>query len=671
MINFARSSKDLAVFLSGVTFDVNSGEVSLEREVSNTDLPDAISVATEPTPYFEAVPQLQLSLTYACNMSCHYCSFRQRMNSDGRPVNMALETAKKAISFFTDQIGSKSPYARIDFGLTGETFLRRQIHDTLMDSIRQAYEGIPARAVWAGPNTTNGTLSADPEVAHSMGPPQDISCDGPKEVHDAARPYVNGGGTYDDLVKIIQSVLEEHPDIGVTAVLTARHTNFDEIFLHLYETLGFRSIYMKPVNVPPDVDYGLNFNTLPLFITGYTKLIDLILSQKPEKMLSYLLSLNQEDYFMRFFYRIKDRARQIYRCGAGKSGAYVDTDGKLFPCAHFIGKTGWEIGDINSGFDEEKRNRFRVLTVESREPCRSCWARYVCGGGCYYQAVLANGDIASPDLAKCDLIRHLTSEAIRLFTTLATQHPQVLGALPSPFYIRKEYLSASLDRTYLPSAKCDRSGQRRFEITSSGHVQGTILPSSAAATIEIKQGDDELEICLRWSDSIAPQSIRFWFLDLETDPYMMGDLRVAKPEMKGILFCLDENGKLLRAAPAETGVVKKVPYEKLRWETVADIPVVWEVNQARICFHLTKVFSGRIPSNQYGFNLFLGLTDGGQCSLTRYEPFCLISTLEKGDIGPVGGEFTGANDPDDVLNSSPVRGMEPLGRWTGLQANVC
>jgi hypothetical protein len=56
--------------------------------------------------------------------------------------------------------------------------------------------------------------------------------------------------------------------------------------------------------------------TLDDFKRGYSDLIDHILAQPPREMLARLLALNSEDFFMRFFYRVKDRAAQVYRCGA-------------------------------------------------------------------------------------------------------------------------------------------------------------------------------------------------------------------------------------------------------------------------------------------------------------------------------------------------------------------
>jgi uncharacterized protein len=43
--------------------------------------------------------------------------------------------------------------------------------------------------------------------------------------------------------------------------------------------------------------------------------------------------------------------------------------------------------------------------VYRKEPCRSCWARFLCGGGCHAQAALRQGEIFHPDSLACELMR--------------------------------------------------------------------------------------------------------------------------------------------------------------------------------------------------------------------------------------------------------------------------
>ena len=67
------------------------------------------------------------------------------------------------------------------------------------------------------------------------------------------------------------------------------------------------------------------------------------------------------------------------------------------------------MGSLATGIDRGRRNTTWLAErhVHSQVPCRSCWARYLCGGGCHHE-VLARGRPA------CDFIRgwlHYTIQA--------------------------------------------------------------------------------------------------------------------------------------------------------------------------------------------------------------------------------------------------------------------
>lgn len=671
MCSITESSKNHVVFDSGLLFEATSGRV-LSQSSGCDALASSIGEESIEVDYVEAIPQLQLSMTNLCTMACRYCAFRGRAATPGKHSNMPLDTAKRAIAFFVENFGRQAGYSRIDFGCAGEALLHRSVHPILQDYIRNYFRGTGVHAVWAGPNVTNGTLAIDSEVLGVLGPPQDISCDGPKDVHDDMRMYADGRGTYDDVESVIRTVVARTPDIGLSAVLTAKHREFDKIFLHLHETLGSRNIYMKPVNVAPNVSYGLNLNTLSKFQQGYDDLVSMILAQPRDRILRYLIALNPEDFFMRLVYRLKDQARQVYRCGAGKSGVYVDSDGSLFPCAHFIGKTGWECGDIYNGFDLSMRQAFAQLHVDRREPCKQCWARYLCGGGCYYQAVLANGDIDRPDQAKCKLVRHLCGLAVSLIGTLSEEHPDVLAALPAPFYLRKDDVNRDPEDPYRPSAQLKATQETHdIELCRPGALERTVFVTETSMRMRMTQDQHGLEISLFWHPSLHFDRIRLWFIRLKKQSFLMRDLLASSPYIKGKLYMIDMDGNAWQLVPPGDAPIRRVPYEDPVWKDTEDISVTMQRQTLQVRFGRTEIFDNELLCESYGFNLFIDLSDGGCCSLVRREPFCLVSPADIGCLAPYGGEFGTSQNPGCELNGTPVVGMEAIGRWTKMHANVC
>jgi len=650
-----------------IWFETNSGAV-LDQPAATEEIEDPPPVVE----YREAFPQLQLSLTYACNMNCSYCSFRERMEADGRPLNMNLDTALSTVDFFVEEIRGRTRHARIDFGLTGETFLRHKVHNRLKQEIRERTNSIGLRSVGVGPNTTNGSLSEDIGFEIAMGPPQDISCDGPKEIHDAVRPYVDGRGTYEDLEPLIRKVLERHPDIGATAVVTSRCTDVTRIFLHLHETLGFRSIYIKPVNLKPDDPDGLNAATVEQFRQGYTDFVEFVIAQDNPTKLRYLASLSDEDFFMRYFYRVANRTRNTYRCGAGKSGAYVDTDGNLYPCAHFIGKTGYEIGNIRDGYDEARRQVFRDLTVEAREPCRSCWAKYVCGGGCYYQAVLANGRLDVPDQAKCDFVTHLVELAVRLYSHLAETCHDILPALQVPIQIDEAAINASADAEYRPVSRLWQEGadaERAVELLAVPHLISSLPPedgTSLKVMAEVQGG--RLDISFVAQGGAVLEEGNIWMIDLDADPLQLRDMNAFSEDVFGRILHLRRDEPPTVSEPAMDGAFREVPYKQRRRTLVSQRAAKTRNDGWEVTIDFAELL-GSAAAN-VGMNVTCRMSDGRVAKLLRAEPFAIVDLSKNGPLG-LDTPVWQAPEERAEINASAFSGLMPLHHWRGLQQNVC
>ncbi|MFD5565021.1 radical SAM protein [Kitasatospora griseola] len=624
-------------FADGYVFHVRGGQITAPGAPCPCGGPEAVHRVTS---YREAYPQAQLSLTDQCNMGCTYCSFRDRVHADGKPVTIPLETVVQGLAAHRERLVEEDArYSRVDFGLAGETMLVRHMHEEVQALVEEGLADSPVSVVWAGPMVTNATLSMTPELADRLGPPQDISLDGPKDVHDRVRFYTGGrGGTYDHVRPVLDRVLARHPDMGVSAVLTAYCTDFTAIFRHLFEDVGARNIYMKPVNATHDKDYALNAATLPAFRQGYADLIEHILAQPPEGILARLLALNSEDFFMRFFYRVKDRSAQVYRCGAGKSGTYLDTNGNLYPCAHFIGKSGWHIGHASTGVEDSERTRYLDLVVDQRDGCSTCPSRYVCGGGCYYQAVLANGDITRPDEVKCDLIRFLTDLAVRLVITLRDKHPEVLDALPAPFGLTDEALAASPEADYRPAARLHADpgndedsalplggrGRLRAGLAGAAGLRARLALDGEYLTVRLDLGDTPDVV----------RAVRVRLQPLGQGVFTLHDLAAQQWPGEHQLRCTRDGARRLDAPSSR---FRRVPHPDPVWEDAADVDLSWETEQVRLRLPLPA--QGGTDTG-LGVNVFVDFEDGGWTALTLHEPFAALDRSHAGVL-----RLSGPEDP--------------------------
>ena len=109
-----------------------------------------------------------------------------------------------------------------------------------------------------------------------------------------------------------------------------------------------------------------------------------------------------------------------YPCGAGAGYLGVSADGELAACHRFVGDE-----DGRDGFARRRASTGRARRhwlaerhVHRQEPCRSCWARYLCGGGCHHE-VVRRGRPA------CDYIRGWLDYCLEAYLRLSSALPEV------------------------------------------------------------------------------------------------------------------------------------------------------------------------------------------------------------------------------------------------------
>jgi uncharacterized protein len=109
---------------------------------------------------------------------------------------------------------------------------------------------------------------------------------------------------------------------------------------------------------------------------------------------------------------IRRGTHRPYPCGAGAGYLGVSAEGDLFACHRFVGDDGGAMGSLAAGVDAERRARWLAERhVHRQEPCNSCWARYLCGGGCHHE-VIRRGRPA------CDFIRGWLQYCIEAYLRL-------------------------------------------------------------------------------------------------------------------------------------------------------------------------------------------------------------------------------------------------------------
>jgi uncharacterized protein len=69
------------------------------------------------------------------------------------------------------------------------------------------------------------------------------------------------------------------------------------------------------------------------------------------------------------------------------------------------------VGHIGDCGAQDMDDRRRTV-VENLPACRHCWARYLCGGGCFYDNLACTGDMRRPDPLFCRETKAVCEELI-------------------------------------------------------------------------------------------------------------------------------------------------------------------------------------------------------------------------------------------------------------------
>jgi uncharacterized protein len=225
-----------------------------------------------------------------------------------------------------------------------------------------------------------------------------LSLDGRREVHDNMRPFVNGAGSYDMILKNVTKTIESRngQNYYLRGTFTAHNLDFAADVLDIADK-GFTQLSVEPV-VAQDCDYALTKEHLPQLFAQYDLLAQAYLERKRK---------GQGFEFFHFNLDLDNGpcvAKRLSGCGAGHEYFAVTPEGDLYPCHQFVGREEFLLGNVFEGVKNTTLpDQFRQSHVLNKSECRDCWARFYCSGGCHANADLFNKDINIPYEIGCEL----------------------------------------------------------------------------------------------------------------------------------------------------------------------------------------------------------------------------------------------------------------------------
>ena len=358
---------------------------------------------------------LSLAVAQKCNLGCTYC-YAEGGGFGEAPRDMDWPVAAAAVRRLVD---GAAPGERVHLSfLGGEPLTNRAL---IRRACELAADLARAKGVPIGFGlTTNGTLlrPEDGELFERYGFAVTVSIDGPRAVHDRLRPTKGGRGSYDRLLERVRPLLARQGRMRLYARVSVTPRNLDLVptLDHLVD-LGFASVGFSPVLSAPSGRDEMQRDDLAclleqMIVCGRA-FERRALAGEPYPFSNLLSALSE----------IHRGTHRPYPCGAGAGYLGVGADGGLYACHRFVGDAVGSLGDVATGIDHVSRNRWLdTRAVDRQEPCRSCWARYLCGGGCHHE-VIHRGRPA------CDYIRGWLHYALQAYVRLSERRPDFIQSL--------------------------------------------------------------------------------------------------------------------------------------------------------------------------------------------------------------------------------------------------
>lgn len=368
-----------------------------------------------------SINTVSLHVAHDCNMRCEYCYASGGSFGDTR-VLMSQEMVCKALDFAFSHSNAKEGIHVGFFG--GEPLLNFDVMTRGVEYARKLAAEQNRQVEFSV--VTNATLLT-PRIMHYLsahGFSVIFSIDGPAGIHDRHRRTANGKRSH---ARILRNILEYSrnysSDFTVRGTFTRATPNFSEQVLFLND-LGFRAVSVEEAQL--NARHPLSITTsseLMRVKAEYDKLADAYLDR---------FRRGEQLHFYCFENCLRDIIQPDVRltaCGAGSSTIAVAPDGRVFPCFESVVEPENCIGHVDSGFDARRRLRFQRVHVDSFRPCRECWLKYYCGGGCRCFNIRYNRSIAIPHEPNCELIKYRYMISAWILSEIAAEGRQAVERL--------------------------------------------------------------------------------------------------------------------------------------------------------------------------------------------------------------------------------------------------
>lgn len=420
-----------------------------------------------------ALSALNLDLTPLCNLGCVYC-YAKGGDYETQQHTMSIETVRSAVIEASEASAlDRSRKFRFEF-FGGEPLLNHHVIEETLEFERaesslfdSASAKNDARSVSASPviNRISTNLTVfDEGILKTLAEGDfivSVSIDGTRATQNAQRPYKNGGGSYDEIIKNVGKLKQAAPQLKTVARMTV-HSSPERFLDELKEIVALNLFDYCSVYCAATDDKGGGLAVSSEFVDSYKRMASEYgwLLAIEGNIFKGCLELN------RYIRYLTDASFAANHCRAGCGYFTLAPDGSVYPCHRLIGKKEFKIeGGLKNISAADPKWR---ASVDERETCSACPLRYLCGGGCKQEALVTGGSLLAANRKICDFANLLFESAIIAIANAGAEN--LKRAVPSSGELSDLFVLCGRD-----TIKSDTGAQKSLREILNGYLLGSGL----------------------------------------------------------------------------------------------------------------------------------------------------------------------------------------------------
>lgn len=312
--------------------------------------------------------EVTFQVTENCTLACKYC-----YQHDKSPKVMSFDVAKKFVDTLFNQYQESHFCLVLDF-IGGEPFMQPDLISQIVDywDYRCIMENLQWGKLSRFSICSNGTEYRTEKVQKLLRKIGNrlsftVSIDGNKELHDSARVFHNGKGSYDVAIDAATDFENRYKvDLGSKMTIAPSNIIFLYPAIKHYLDSGKKEIFANCV-----YEEGWTYEDAKLFYKELKRVAD----YKLENYIDTYLSLFEEDFFCPM-----DEDDNQNWCGGNGLMLAADPDGVLYPCLRYMPSSIGDkqpiltCGTVEEGIDTSLLKEMQKITrrSQSTDECFYC-----------------------------------------------------------------------------------------------------------------------------------------------------------------------------------------------------------------------------------------------------------------------------------------------------------